>query len=302
MLLSNLTAQSSKEGGQKQTKLQSRGYKGDEVRMKLKADMIAKVLSPEYLSDLSGNLVEAELAMRNDDSEKLCHINYAIANIFEKSGDYHKAVYYLSRSLMNSKRAENRVHEAKVKFSLGKVYVKLGDCFNAITWFEEYLQFARDSQNNESLVLGSKQLLEVYQMSAKDARCKGRLEKSIDLFQKSIQMAEICSDSRAKAEAKYEIGLLHQMQFHLDLALQYQTDYLVFCCSEKDQAGACCKLGMMYNKQHLYEKALLYFEMFFKLACTLKNPKLIDAARLNLGYVKNILHNSDGPCSMQQLT
>ncbi|KAI5057329.1 hypothetical protein GOP47_0027344 [Adiantum capillus-veneris] len=66
------------------------------------------------------------------------------------------------------------------------------------------------------------------------------------------------------------------------------------------QSTACCKLGMIYNKQHIYDKALLYFEMFFKLACALKDPKLMDAARLNLGYVKNTLNLNDAVFSIQQ--
>lgn len=48
-----------------------------------------------------------------------------------------------------------------MKFNLGKVNVKLGAYSNAITWFEEYLDFVKGKQDNEGLVLGSRKLLEV---------------------------------------------------------------------------------------------------------------------------------------------
>ncbi|MCO5580494.1 hypothetical protein L7F22_034362 [Adiantum nelumboides] len=291
-----------------------------------------QVLSPEDLCSLSANLVEGELARRNEDFEKLSHINFIIANVFETSGHYHKAVFYLLRSLEYSKEANNSFQEAKAKFNLGKVNVKIGSCYDAITWFEEYLEFARDKEDIEALVLGSRQLLEVYDLSAKRARRKGQLQKGLELFQKSVHMAEICGDNRAKAEAKHQLGLIHQKLSESEAALQYQIEFLEFCRSEKDmvgqskahaaiakiqesmgetriaikhleallevsqhvnletQATACCKLGLIYNQQNLYDKAHLYFKRFFKLACALKDPKLMDAARLNLGYVKNTLN------------
>ena len=49
------------------------------------------------------------------DVGKLCEINYVIANIFEESQDYHKAVYYFSKSVSTAKQAGNFAHEAKVK-------------------------------------------------------------------------------------------------------------------------------------------------------------------------------------------
>ncbi|KAI5057331.1 hypothetical protein GOP47_0027346 [Adiantum capillus-veneris] len=169
-----------------------------------------KALSPEALCSVCTNLVEAELARRNGDFEKLSHINFIIANTFENSGHFHKAVFYLLRSLENSKEANNPFQEAKVKFNLGKVNVKIGSCSDAITWFEEYLEFARDKEDTEGLVLGSRRLLEVYDLSAKRARRKGQLRRGLELFQKSVHMAEICGDNRAKAEAKHQLGLIHQ--------------------------------------------------------------------------------------------
>lgn len=54
----------------------------------------------------------------------------------------------------------------------------------------------------------------------------------------SVSMAEICGDKRAKAEAKYQIGLLHQKLSQFDLALQYQTEFLEFCCSNNDEVSS----------------------------------------------------------------
>lgn len=48
------------------------------------------------------------------DFEHLSNINFEIANIFDNSGHHHQAVFYLLRSLENSKQAENGSHEAKV--------------------------------------------------------------------------------------------------------------------------------------------------------------------------------------------
>lgn len=118
------------------------------------------------------------------DFEHLSNINFEIANVFDNSGHHHKAVFYLLRSLENSKQAENGSHEAKVKFNLGKVNVKLGAYSNAITWFEEYLDFVKGKQDNEGLVLGSRKLLEVYELFAKRAQRKGQLHKGLELYQK----------------------------------------------------------------------------------------------------------------------
>jgi hypothetical protein len=49
---------------------------------------------------------------------KLCYLNFVIASIFEESEDYHKAVYYFSRSLITAKQAGNLSHEAKVKIEI----------------------------------------------------------------------------------------------------------------------------------------------------------------------------------------
>ena len=48
------------------------------------------------------------------------------------------------------------------KFSLGKVYVKLGQYPIAMSLFEECLDFARERKDNNILMLGSKHLLEVW--------------------------------------------------------------------------------------------------------------------------------------------
>lgn len=54
----------------------------------------------------------------------------------------------------------------------------------------------------------------------------------------SVYMAEICGDKQAKAEAKHQIGLLHQKLSQFDLALQYQTEFLEFCCSNNDEVSS----------------------------------------------------------------
>ncbi|KAH7436876.1 hypothetical protein KP509_05G039900 [Ceratopteris richardii] len=302
-----------------------------------------KDLSPDHLSSLSENLVKEEIATRIGDFENLSKINFEIAGIFENCGQHNKAVFYLLRSLEYSKQGKDPLHQAKVKFSLGNINKKMGSLSDAISWFEDYLVSVRDSNDEEGLVMGSRELLEVYGLCANKARKKLQLHKALDLFEKSVNMADICGDSRAKAEAKHQLGLIHQELGEFHLALQYQLEFLDFCCSEDDmmgqskahaaiaetqesmgetekaiqhleasldvsqhvnletQAAACCKLGIMYNKQYIYDKALIYFEKFFELACALKEPKLMDAARLNIGYVKSILNTNESVFSTPEI-
>lgn len=59
-----------------------------------------------------------------------------------------------------------------------------------------------------------------------------------------------------------------------------------------DQQGAAmaaCSLGNMFYEQKDLEQAVSYFERFFEIARTLKDRKMLDVARVNLGIARGTL-------------
>ena len=59
------------------------------------------------------------------------------------------------------------------------------------------------------------------------------------------------------------------------------------------EAYACCNLGVLHYRQQRYEEALTHFERFFEAARLLKDQKVLDVARVNLGTVRAALNFKD---------
>lgn len=59
------------------------------------------------------------------------------------------------------------------------------------------------------------------------------------------------------------------------------------------EAFACCNLGVLHYRQQQYDEALTQFERFFEAARALKDQRVLDVARLNLGAVRAALNFKD---------
>ena len=59
------------------------------------------------------------------------------------------------------------------------------------------------------------------------------------------------------------------------------------------EAYACCNLGVLHHRQRRHEEALTHFERFFEAARLLKDQKVLDVARVNLGTVRAALNFTD---------
>ncbi len=52
---------------------------------------------------------------------------------------------------------------------------------------------------------------------------------------------------------------------------------------DSSKARACCNLGIIYNKENDFDKAVEYFEKFFQIAKDLDDKKMLESARVYLG-------------------
>ncbi len=191
------------------------------------------------------------------------HTLSLMGNACHWGGDYQRAAAYLNQSLTLCQQTQDHAAEAEVLGKLGMVYAKmilLRIPFQNRSDIQSYLDLALKRTQEVAYpaerlrMLGSIGL--IYGLL-------GNMERSLEIHQQSLRLAEDSGDEEGKASALFHIGYVYEMQKQPQQALKYYESAIEI--RDKIRAAANLeeiKTGLSGSAANIYKSAAaLYMQV-----------------------------------------
>lgn len=119
-------------------------------------------LSDKQLFECKEALVNAELARRNGDFEKVYHLYIKLADFFEKEKDFKTSLYFHGKGREIAKQSADTKLEGLAYENIGKAYKRQGNIEQSMKSHESELSLAEAAKNDEEAMRARKHLVDVY--------------------------------------------------------------------------------------------------------------------------------------------
>ncbi|XP_024545583.1 uncharacterized protein LOC9644982 [Selaginella moellendorffii] len=230
----------------------------------------------------------AAIKTKNDTQKSQAKFN--LGKIYWKMHNSTKAIenyeecLQLARTIKYDKRVVQAAKELlEIYWHCAERSRALQDITGSIEYFEKAIMMA-EACGNESMGAEAK-----YNIGMLYAKLRN-LEKSLDYQTKYLEYssqagnkAGECKARASMAEAFEVCGDVLTAVSHLELYLEAAEDVDL-----TTQARGHCLLGLLYQRQHERDMAFDQFQRYFALARIIKEPDLLDVARVNIGIVKDV--------------
>lgn len=210
--------------------------------------------------------------------------NMGITAINEQ--DYEKAIDFFERQLLIVEKMPNSgLEKAKILCNIGDCYEAVENYQEAITLFEEALEFAIKLTHEPSLERVYRGLSSAYKLSNKPKEafkyCKLRVEICLQMGNKELL-----------AESFGEMGYLFTILTDFESALTCFKLQMKYGESFPQVRGdAACGLGSVYHMLRNFKKSLEYHQLDLEIAAETKSLPCQGRAHGNLGTVYEALHD-----------
>lgn len=191
----------------------------------------------------------------------------------------------------------------KILVEKGKAFGNLGDCYEALSDFEESVkcheQYLAVSQTINSLLDQDK----AYRGLGNAHRAMGNLQQALVCFEKRLVVAHEMDNNQAKASAYGELGCLHSLLGNFEQAiscLEHQLDIARDVGDKLCEGEAACGLGNVYQQMGEYETALEYHQIDLQIAESLNNSEAQCRAYGNFGLSHESLGNHEEAVRYQE--
>jgi tetratricopeptide (TPR) repeat protein/serine phosphatase RsbU (regulator of sigma subunit) len=199
-----------------------------------------------------------------------------IGLICEKQGDYAKAIEYHTNSLKIKEKIDNKKGIADSYLHIGLIYEDQGDYSRAMEYYQNSLSIQKKIEDIDGMGYSYGNIGTIYskkgQAHIDTCNCsddKGYYAKSLESYQKGLQIKEESGDKRGIAIAYNNIGAIDQLRQDYKRAIIEHTRALKIFEEIGAQEGMVSSynyLGVTYLKSGNYSKAELYSNTALKLA------------------------------------
>lgn len=216
------------------------------------------------------------------------------AEKLRRDGEFEKSIELLEKSLITATEKEV---ECEALLKLGLLYWNLGEPKESSEKYRQALALALklDLRSVQEECHNALQIYKLYN-NGKSSRSSGEHQKSIDFFQRAIDLA------RKTGSKEHELKCLRQMSatywrlndlqkffFLNDKALKIARSL-----NHRAEEGKCLNnIGIFYKKIDNYSKALTCYEEALKIAQIIKDKKEESSCLNNIGIIYKNIGNYD---------
>ncbi|MFC1851028.1 tetratricopeptide repeat protein [candidate division CSSED10-310 bacterium] len=176
-------------------------------------------------------------------SEEICVLNRKTAGIYEKMGEYHRALKYLYDGLALMKDDTTNFATAQIHTNLGNIYMFLGDTDKALAHCHLSLEIVEPQGN-------LRELSEIYNTFGKIYVHQRSQEKALTYFTKSLQLREKIGDTLGIGRTYSNLGVI---SVEIGDAQQAEDYYL-------SGLKIFEKIGFIYGSASIYNNlGILYY-------------------------------------------
>eukprot|EP00347_Sterkiella_histriomuscorum_P015789 403355675 len=207
-----------------------------------------------------------------------------VLNIFE-------AMNYLETALEKSIDGSLTKIEKEISKELVRVYQIIAIDFQDREEFDKSLEYFEKCLEASKRANDKDKEAECYQRIGLIHEKLGDLDKSIVFLNRFLELC-MQNDNKEKAgEAHKKLAETHSKNGNISAAIKHLESLLNIAIEENKkpaQADAALKLGLLNYQEGLIKKSVDYLQRHFELLRKeeIKNQKLIDAARVNLGIAQ----------------
>lgn len=217
---------------------------------------------------------------------------------------YHTQSYNLDSALYYHNKARNVASQLKDNyrvafstFQIGNDYSQFGVYDKALLVYDSALVFAQkviETKNKEESLKGVKLRANIYKSIGYINMVTGNYKTALDVYYKSLKIAEENKDTNAIAVAFNGIGMILENQNQFEKAgvfYKKSHDYFFITNDKRNQAGTLNNIGNIYASNKDYNNASNYYLKALKLNEETGN-KVWESTNLgNLGVIEFSLHN-----------
>ena len=211
--------------------------------------------------------------------------NHNIGSLFDRLGQYEKALSYYKQAAGFSKKIGDRIGEGQTLGNIGVVYKKTGRYDLAITYYKEALTIFRQigERLGESIILRNIGLVQLN---------LGDYDQALSNFQKALVISKDIGNRRWKTKNLINIGTVYKNLGQYNKALAYQRKALKITeqIGDRNQEGnALGNIGLLYDYLGRYDEALYYYQRALEIARKFGDRRDEGTALNNIGVVYDIL-------------
>ena len=202
---------------------------------------------------------------------------FALGEESQKKGHFEGAAEYFSAALSQARKTQNPENECVSLLKLGLMYWNMGILKESTEFYINAQDIAKKYDLNEQLFSAQSALaIYTYYNEGKKFRQSGDHIKSIENFQKAIEIAKEINSKEHELKCSRHLGLTYYLQ--VDWKNYYLSTNkalrLAKTIKHKVEEGYCLNnLGVFFDKVDNYERALKCYDEASKIA---KELELID--------------------------
>jgi len=211
--------------------------------------------------------------------------NPNIGSLFDRLGQYEKALSYYQQAAGFSKKIGDHIGEGQTLGNIGVVYKKTGRYDLAITHYNKALRIFRKigERLGESIILRNIGLVQLN---------LGGYDQALSNFQKALVIAKDIGNRRWETKNLVNIGTVYKNLGQYNKALAYQRNALKITkqIGDRNQEGnALGNIGLLYDYLGRYDEALFYYKRTLEIAREIGDRRDEGTALNNIGVVYDIL-------------
>ena len=209
-----------------------------------------------------------------------------LGNNYRNFGEFRKAIEYHEQALGIDREIVNQRGEASTLGNLGNAYSELGELEKAIVFYEQALNIACKIGDR----LNEGNALGCLGNAYKDL---GNLSKAIELQNKRLTIAREIGDYRGEGNALFNLGKVYAILSELDKAIEFGEQALVIYRKIGDQHGegkALCDLGIAFADCDELHNAIEFFEQYLAITRKVNDRRGEGNAMNNLGRAYSTLN------------
>lgn len=238
------------------------------------------------------------------DSEEKYSEHFNQGENLKLKGNYDESIEYFEKALSLARKNNDKKDEIESLIKLGLVNWNIGQMSESVNTFREALSITEKSKIDQKKdeVSDYIQIYEFYR-AAKDYRKQEKYQKSIENFEKAIELARKIESEEHELKCLRELSITHIFLNEIDNFFSLNKDALEIArrIRHRQEVGRCLfNIGFYYDTKINYAQALMHYEEALILARIVKDYDDESECLTNIGEIYIQLGNYEKALEYQK--
>ncbi|UCC40682.1 MAG: CHAT domain-containing protein [Candidatus Aminicenantes bacterium] len=228
----------------------------------------------------------------SDEKSRVCRLyDSAVKSCekYRKAGDFYRAIDAFRQAREFAREMGNKKEEADCLVNLGLLYWNISRLNESKKKYEQALRLAQLYKMRNELK-ECQIILDIYRLysAGKEYRSKGKYQKSINSFQRAIDLAKKTGNKEHEERCLRSLSVTYWelKDFKMYLSMNEKALVIAQYLNNKKEEGKCLyNIGLFYQQLENYSKALNCYEEALIIAKSLGNKQSQSACLNNIGNI-----------------